>query len=68
MKTKDDKFIADMFGKVRCRPRKPNAMTVAQRVRKHRAKKRISVTSNENSGDLAANNALAVRLILKGTV
>lgn len=67
MKTKDDKFTADMFGKVRGRPRKPNAMTVAQRVRKHRAKKRISVTCNENSDDAAANDPVAVRLILKGT-
>lgn len=67
MKTKDDKFTADMFGKVRGRPRKPNAMTVAQRVRKHRAKKRISVTGNEKSADPAANDAVSCRLILKGT-
>jgi len=48
MKTKDDKFTSDMFGNRPGRPRKANAMTVAERVRKHRAKKLISVTSNEN--------------------
>ena len=49
MKTKDDKFTSDMFGNRPGRPRKINAMTVAQRVRKHRAKKTISVTRNGNS-------------------
>lgn len=52
MKSKDDKFTGDMFGNRPGRPRKPDAMTVAQRVRKHRAAKKaqlISVTCNKNS-------------------
>lgn len=48
MKSKSDHFTAEMFGNRPGRPRKVNAMTVAQRVRKHRAKKAISVTCNEN--------------------
>lgn len=49
MKAKDDKFTSEMFGNRPGRPRKPNAMTGAQRVAKHRAsKKAISVTCNEN--------------------
>lgn len=49
MKTKDDNYTSDMFcSRPVGRPRKANAMTVAERVRKHRAKKLISVTRNEN--------------------
>lgn len=50
MKQPSDKFTADMFGKSRGRPSNPNALTVAERVRRHRARKKlapISVTSNE---------------------
>lgn len=49
MKSKDDHFTQEMFGNRPGRPRKVNAMTGAQRAAKHRAKNRISVTSNENS-------------------
>jgi hypothetical protein len=51
MKSKNDHFTAEIFGNRPGRPRKVNAMTVAQRVAKHRANKKadvISVTSNGN--------------------
>ena len=50
MKTKEDHYTSEMFGNRPGRPRKPNAATVAQRVAKHRAKKKATldfVTSNE---------------------
>lgn len=57
MKTKSDHFTAEMFGNRPGRPRKVNAMTVAQRVRKHRAKKAISVTCNENCPTCGGNRS-----------
>lgn len=51
MKSTSDHFTGDMFGNHPGRPRKVNAMTVAQRVRKHRATKalaKVSVTGNGN--------------------
>ena len=53
MKAKNDHFTAEIFGNRPGRPRKVDAMTSAQRVRKHRASKAktlvvVSVTSNEN--------------------
>lgn len=50
MKSKEDHFTSEMFGNRPGRPRKVNALTVAQRVAKHRAtKKANSVTGNANS-------------------
>lgn len=50
MKQASDHFTADMFSKRPVgRPRKPDAKSVKQRVREHRARKAISVTSNGNS-------------------
>lgn len=51
MKVKNDHFTAEMFGNRPGRPRKVDAMTPAERVRKHRAQKaqtKVSVTRNEN--------------------
>lgn len=51
MKSGSDHYTSDMFGNRPGRPRKANAMTVAQRVRKHRAAKalgRVSVTGSGN--------------------
>ena len=61
MKAKSDHFTGDMFGNRPGRPRKVNAMTVAQRVAKHRAaKKVISVTCNgKQSNCHLCSNALA---------
>ena len=51
MKQASDHFTQEMFIRPRRgRPRKANALTVAQRVARHRAKKKeqlISVTRNE---------------------
>ena len=50
MKQASDHFTADMFVKRPVgRPRKPDAKSVKQRVREHRARKAISVTCNGNS-------------------
>lgn len=61
MKQAADKFTGDLFGeKRRGRPPKPNAMTVTQRVRKHRARKKaalaISVSRNEKSEMVVATD------------
>jgi len=51
VKSKNDHFTAEIFGNRPGRPRKVNALTGAERVRKHREKKameKVSVTSNEN--------------------
>jgi|GEM_PF-6614565 len=53
MKSSTDKFTSEMFGNRPGRPRKVNALTPAERTRKHRktkakAEKTISVSSNEN--------------------
>jgi hypothetical protein len=49
MKSKDDHFTSELFANRPGRPRKVNAMTVAQLVAKHRAAKRaIFVTCNGN--------------------
>jgi len=60
MKAKDDHYTVEMFVKRRPgRPRKVNAMTVAQRVAKHRANKKteaVSVTCNGNSSCNTCSN------------
>jgi hypothetical protein len=53
MKSSTDKFTSEMFGNRPGRPRKVNALTPAERTRKHRktkakAEKTIAVSSNEN--------------------